>query len=339
MNNIMDKYIDNTEKNIHKYMKMIFNSYYDKDIVSEYINTYINIRYYNIYNGKNMSRPFYLKIMDELNQKAKILKNKYGKESEKIVEDIKKVFNYILFFDNVRKVENFTKIESIKEVIEELATIREKEFGIKNKEDFNEKLYAEIVDDMINKDIYLDKFDTDDFSLKFEKIGEDYIYKTWMDYEIKVPKEYSKMAIDKVFNKGIIGEDKLEVEYTLLSIISIRDILEGNFKDIYLAEFKTSLFNKEQKLERILQVLNNQAIQDKIRLVISYEELTKYKDNVLEYVSKGYKFAIELDNSMKEVKEIERLKMFEIILIPKNLKIKNEVTKEKNKINSKYIIL
>ena len=79
MNNIMDKYIDNTEKNIHKYMKMIFNSYYDKDIVSEYINTYINIRYYNIYNGKNMSRPFYLKIMDELNQKAKILKNKYGK--------------------------------------------------------------------------------------------------------------------------------------------------------------------------------------------------------------------------------------------------------------------
>lgn len=337
MKNIMDEYIEFTEKNIRKYMKMIFNSYYDEEIVSEYIKTYVNIRYYNIYNRENISRPFYLKIMDELDDKSKILQNKYNKEKEKIIKNTKQVFSYILFFDNVRKVENFKKIKSISEVIENLVIIREKEFGIKNKEDFKEKLYKTIVDDMLNKDIYLDNFSNDDFHLDFKKLDEKKeIYYVKLEHDIKMPMQFSNEAVEKVFNKSIIAEDKLEIEYILLSIVSIKDILSGNFNDIYITEFESTLLNKKQKMERILLAINNQALQEKIYLNISYEKLMENKEQVLEYVKKGYNFAVTLDNSVKYIEDVEKLKMFKILIIPKNLKISKEI--KKSHLKEKYIV-
>ena len=334
MNNIMEQYIEVTEKNIREYMKIIFNYHNNDEIISEFITTYINIRYYNIYNGNEKSRPFYLKIMDEINKKSEKIKQNYGPDKEKIIENIKKVFNYILFFDNVRKVENFKSIDSIKEIINELVGIREKEFGIKNKKDFKDKLYEKIIDDMIKKEIYIDSFENEDFSLEFQRINQTDIYNTFLKYNLKMPKEYSKEAIDKVFNKSIISEDKLEIEYLLLSIVVLKDILEGNFKDIYIAEFKCSLFKKEQKLNKILKIIDNQALQEKINLNITYEELIKNKNKVLKYVKEGYKFAITLDNSMKNIEEMEKLKMFRIIVVPDsfklNKKIKNKTFIEKN---------
>ena len=48
MNNLMDEYIEFTKKNLRKYMKIIFEKYYDNIVIEEYIKTYINARYYNI---------------------------------------------------------------------------------------------------------------------------------------------------------------------------------------------------------------------------------------------------------------------------------------------------
>ena len=50
MRNLMDTYLNFTEKKIKKYIKTIFAKYYDEDIVSEYLKTYINARYYNVLN-------------------------------------------------------------------------------------------------------------------------------------------------------------------------------------------------------------------------------------------------------------------------------------------------
>ena len=69
MKNIMDTYLNFTEKKIKKYMKKIFASFYDEEIVSEYLRTYINARYYNICNKEKPARAFYLRIIDELEYK------------------------------------------------------------------------------------------------------------------------------------------------------------------------------------------------------------------------------------------------------------------------------
>ena len=62
MKNLMDQYIDFTNKKLRKYIKMIFRTKYDEDIVKEYLKTYTNARYYNV-NG-NTTRVFYRKIIE-----------------------------------------------------------------------------------------------------------------------------------------------------------------------------------------------------------------------------------------------------------------------------------
>ena len=46
MNNLMDEYIEFTKKNLRKYMKIIFEKYYDNIVIDEYIKTYINVLYH-----------------------------------------------------------------------------------------------------------------------------------------------------------------------------------------------------------------------------------------------------------------------------------------------------
>ena len=50
----------------------------------------------------------------------------------------------------------------------------------------------------------------------------------------------------------------------LLSLITVRDIVDGDFKGIYIAEFANTLFKKKTKLDSILSLIENQALQEKI---------------------------------------------------------------------------
>ena len=101
MNNLMDEYIEFTKKNLRKYMKIIFEKYYDNIVIDEYIKTYINARYYNITHSKVVSRAFFKRILNELEYKKEILERKLQKEEikadERIIENAEKVFEYILF--------------------------------------------------------------------------------------------------------------------------------------------------------------------------------------------------------------------------------------------------
>ena len=133
MKNLMDVYLSFTERKIKKYMKLIFNQYYDENIVNEYLRTYINARYYNIKNSEKPARAFYLRILDELEFKEDILMEKCEEESENLdekqnrlnlIHKVKEVFGYILFFDNVRNIENFKTIDSIREIMSGEVSIR-----------------------------------------------------------------------------------------------------------------------------------------------------------------------------------------------------------------------
>ncbi len=328
MRNLMDEYIDFTSKKIKKYVRMILRSKYDEKIVQEFLRTYVNSRYYNI--NEESSRPFYLKITDELNKKQKILNEKDEEGKELIIEVTKQIFVYMLFFDNVRKVENFKNIKSIKEVINQLIDYCQKTLDIKMQDDIHEALYNEITTDMLDKDIYLDKFETDNFILDFEKTKElDNVYYTRLDYNMRLPMQYSYEAVEKVYNTGTVAENKLAVEYVLLSVVAIRDVLNGNFKDKYIVEFSNSLIKKEQKLDGLLAILTNQALQDKINITISYRDFQKNRDMILEFIGKGYNFAIELDDYLEDVEIIKKLKMFKFIIVPHNIKLYKEAIKYK----------
>ena len=343
MKNIMDTYLNFTEKKIKKYMRMIFAGYYDEKIVSEYLKTYINARYYNIRNTEKPARAFYLRILDELEFKQNILIRKNEEEAEnieekeanlKLINTVKEVFGYILFFDNVRNVDNFKSINSIKEVIKKIMQTVNVEFKIKTTKDFEETFYKEITSDMLDKEIFLDKFETDEFSLRFENSAiRDDLYYAMLEHNVRMPSQYSESAIEKVYTEGIVAEDKLQIEYILLSLVAMRDIINGNFKDSYLAEFTSTLFKKKQKLDSILSLIGNQALQEKISLNISYSDYIKNQKGVLEYTKKGYNFVITLDDSIKSVEDVEKLKMFKIVIAPKKLVLYKEI-KGDNSLNN-----
>lgn len=344
MKNLMDTYLNFTEKKIKKYMRMIFGKYNNEEIVNDYLKTYINARYYNIRNTDKPARAFYLRIIDELTYKEEIIIKKIDKESIdleekqakiKFSENVKEVFSYILFFDNVRNIENFKNIDSIKEIVKKIMQIVNAEYGIKTSKDYEETLYKEITSDMLEKNIFLDKFETDEFMLTFEDVEqEEDLYFAKLEHNVRMPIQYSTVAIEKVFTEGIVAEDKLQVEYMLLSLISMRDIINGNFKDVYIAEFSDTLFKKKTKMDSILSIIGNQALQDKISINITYSDYTKYKKTILEYTKKGYNFVITLDNSIKSIEDVEELKMFKIVVAPQSLVLYRELKQNKAILNN-----
>lgn len=335
MNNLMDTYLKFTEKKIKKYMKIVFSVNYDEEIIEEFLRTYINARYYNVQNSEKPARAFYMRILDELEYKEDMLMKKCDDEAESLnekqsrlnlIHSIKEAFGYVLFFDNVRNIENFKTIDSLHEIIEKMLESVEKDFDIKNPKDVEEKLYQEVKSDMIEKDIFLDKFETDEFSLVFENANfDENFYFVELEHNIKMPMQYSESAINKVFTEGIIAEDKLQIEYILLSTVAIRDIVNGNFKDCYIAEFETSLFKKKQKLNGILALIENQALQEKINLNIKYADYIKNQKSVLEYIKRGFSFVITLDDTLKNAEDVEKLKMFKLVIVPEELKIYKEI--------------
>ena len=141
MKNLMDMYLNFTEKRIKKYMRLIYSQNYNEEIVSEYLKTYVNARYYNIRNTEKRARAFYLRIIDELEFKKDILIKRNDTEVEdreeraanaKFINNAREVFEYILFFDNVRRIENFKKIDSLREIIKKTAQTVSTEFNAKS---------------------------------------------------------------------------------------------------------------------------------------------------------------------------------------------------------------
>ena len=339
MKNLMDVYLSFTERKIKKYMKLIFNQYYDENIVNEYLRTYINARYYNIINIEKPARAFYLRILDELNFKEDTLMKRCEEEAQTLDEKqnklnlihcINEVFGYILFFDNVRNIENFKTIGSIKEIVAKALAVASEAYGFKVPKDAEDKIYKEIKSDLLSKDLFLDKFDTDEFMLNFENSElRDDLFFVELLYNVKMPMQYSSQAVAQVFSEGIIAEDKLQVEYLLLSIIVIRDIVNGSFKDTYIAEFAPTLFKKKQKLDSLLSIIDNQALQSEISLNIMYSDYIKNKKSVFEYTKKGFNFTITLDNSIQSTEDVEELKMFKIVIAQKNLVLYRDLKNNK----------
>ena len=208
----------------------------------------------------------------------------------------------------------------IDEIIEKLYKIRKKLLR-KDNEDFKENFrntYEEYAD---KKEKFLKKFETEEFYLKVTDYeGANNANRVNLKYNIKFPMLYSTQAIENVFNSGLVAEDKLFVEYNLMSVEIIQDILKGNFKRQYIIEFNTNLFKKKRKLASLLNVINNSAVQDKVNLKITYKEFLQNKDNIYELMRDGFKFAVILDNSFEpEYANFERLNAFYYTIASKKL--------------------
>ena len=60
----------------------------------------------------------------------------------------------------------------------------------------------------------------------------------------------------------------------------------------------------------------------------------KNQKAVLAYTKKGYNFTITLDNVVKSIEDVEKLKMFRMVIVPQKLALYKEIKSNKELFNN-----
>ena len=313
MNNIIEKHILKTQKRFKKYCNLILNSKYDRVLAEELIASYLDARYYNCEVDESI-KIFYRRIFDSIKKRSLEL-IKATPEKKEIIDYTTDLFQYFFYFDFVR---NNMEVDHI---INKIADMRATRLNIKSAEtaDFIQGFAKLVEEDTLEVQENLDLYYSDDFELEVKKINSKNkeFYRVKLLYNFELPKIFSQEAIDEVYNTDIIAEDKLFVEYPMVLNMTLIDILNGVFDKFYIVDFSVDLLSKKKKLEQILQMLDNQAAQDKIVFEVGFEEFKENKTEIFKLIKRGFGFALRTNENMPifTIDEIKILDIFDCIIV------------------------
>lgn len=321
--NIVDRYISILKDEFKDYSKLILGKNFNTEIFNIYLENYIESRYYNFIEETNI-RTFRDRMINEI-ETTRINMFDKGIYKENILNAQCEIFKNLLVFDNVSTVQN-----------EEVSINKLQEIYIESHKDNDFKnifLDKNVFYDNLKRNL-IEKYESKIFNVKYFKLDKD-IYISKLEFNIKFSKIYSKSFIETAFNTGTTNEDKLQVEYSLVSKDILNDILDHNFKKKYILNLAESLLSKQKKMKSILNILNSSALQEKASLLITYSNFIKYKETIYTFIKLGYKFSVYLDENFKtDLENLERLNMFEYSILSNELSNYNEIIKHKKEIKN-----
>ena len=299
--NIAKKYIDFSNQCLIQYLKLIIGGKVSQANFKKILTTYNNVRYYNYYptmsNSKSSNLNYYL------NETISGLYPDYSREK------LKEISNLIKFVLNL----DFIHYDQIEGAVLTATTIRTDKT---DENEFVNKLTKLLKENMNRKQKYLDSFRTDVFRLRYERTYNPKVTLVDLDYDIKFPALYSAVAIQKVYKSGIIDEQKLFIEYTLLAVKVLKEIINNDFVSRYIVDFPYTIFSKKTKKNRLFTLIDSDALKDKIIIKMDSTEFEKNQDAVVEMIQAGYKMAIELNYNFDfSPTNLKRLDMFEYIIV------------------------
>lgn len=304
--NVGNTYVNFAKKSITKYMRIILDKYFDKNIFSVLLDTYIDVRYYNYYDGKYKS--FEANINYYMKEKAMgLLENNNNNKSD-IIKKTFHLFKYILYFDDV------IPTTSLKDIVSEITDYRVNELALFDNE-YEQELIDLVRENNKNKKVFFDSFESSRFMLKLSKTNNKNIIYSDISYNINFPKIYSEYSKNKVYSTGIVNEKIFFIKYYLLSSLILKEVISGGFNRKYISSFSISLFDKKEKVDRFLEIINNDCIKEKFIISFTYEEYINNKDKINELISLGYKIAVFIDDKfvLNEINK-RKLDIFSYIL-------------------------
>lgn len=296
MNNVVNDYTDYIVEQFRFYAKKTMEKYYIASIFNEFIEEYILVRYYNIYPQKQNIKTT---ISFYLNKKLNELKTDNPDKIKSIIF-MAKIFNSLIRLNCNIEAEEVNKIEK------ELISIRN-EYGLTEELEFS-KEYREF---RKNKNNFIKAYSSEEFMLEIKSTKHKKISNTTLKYNIKMPELYSKESIDKVFNEGLISEDKLFIQYNLIAIKVLEEIINYDYTTSYLVDFNIELFKKKEKLNRLLKIIDNDITKEKVILKVPYSSFNKERDEIFTLINNGYNFALIKD---KDYKEDDYISLFKCII-------------------------
>lgn len=323
--NIMNEYLITTQKHMSKYIKLIFENDFKKAIFEKFWEIYLNSRYYDFSGDKSENTLKEDTLLELEKGKEKLLAElEKEKEDKKLLIEIKKESKLIedmyLFFVKIIYFDKIVPNKDLDKSIMDIAEMRRTVLG-KNDDGFKENLKNILKENEEELEELYKKYDSTEFYIKISNYKINNAYKVTLKYNFKMPMVYSDTAVSKAFDTGTVNEDKLVIEYNLISLAIVQDVIRGNLKKHYIVEFAESLFEKKQKLEKTLSIIDNPIVQDKISLKLTHAMFLKDKQRIYELMQRGFKFAIIIDNTFESsLGTLERLNMFSYILVDKETK-------------------
>lgn len=309
-NNIAKEYIDFSKKNIIKYLKVILEKYYNKTLVDSLLEEYISVRYYN--NEERKFKSLEANLNYYLKEKSKVLNSDADEEMSFRIKNTFYLFKYILYFDNV------LECESLKEKILEIDEFRNETLCL-NDTLFVDNFYKLVKENELRKAKYLKSFDNEKFLLDVFKTNNSKVNKLKLNNTIKFNKIYSDYSIDKVYNEGIVNEQKIFILYYLSSLLILKNVINGEYDKNYIVDFPISIFDKEQKLNRLINIIDNELVKNNIIIRFKYSDYLLYKEKISIWIKEGFQIAIEIDDKYNYDDSSKIwLDIFKYIIIDKN---------------------
>ena len=290
-------------------------------IRNAFVITYIHARYYNYFSGNDLNykgKNFLIKVDKLFKALGKELAESYNGSDNKYSEKIDKFINIFNIIANLDQAKN-----SISEVK------NKREYYKKEISKFQNELEQEnvliIVNDVIKlqktydeiSKYFLKKLDSNTFYLNIETIKKD-LYAVTLDHNIGFNRVYSDFIIEKIYEEGIIAEDKMPVKITLLLAELLNDMNNCDFNKKYFMMLPETLYSKEKKIWRVLKMFDDEYAKSHVNILIDFITLIKYKKIIKKIRKSGFKFAIRLnDLSSIPAKEKSCLYMANIIFLNK----------------------
>ena len=317
---MISNYIKYFENFLMSYYRLILNNDFDKKLLTPFVEKYIDVRYYNnSILGKGYT--FINKLNTELKNVAKeIIKQDITKEDE--VKEIFTLFGYILYIDDCSEYTNLNTL--IKTISDDLSLNEDKTSELKT-------LVSSFV--KTRRD-FLNVFEDKNFDLKFRRVARN-LRKVEISQNCKLSPIFSEWAINKAYNSGTVLENKQYLLFLMISGYILKNTIELNFNESYLVDFPETLFEKEKKINKYINALDNLVVKPRIHLKLHYETYLKNTEKINGFIKDGFNIAIVLDDSYDN--NIKALDLFSYVFVYEKYEYYDIVIENKDMINAKVI--
>lgn len=301
--NIFKDYLDYDKNFLKEYINTITEKKINSKICDMIVDTYINIRYFNNY------EPVKATIIDNIEY---YVVNNYIRDY--IEKDKKKNAPYIVESLILIRYIMLLERESDKRIERKIKKLEE---GIKEKYENTNVIIVDLIktikDNIRKKGKFVTNLSSNDFSLSKKSTDKDHIYEVFLDNSIKIPDLYSEIAINRVYNTGIIYEDRMLVLYLLTVRELLIDSISRNYDNKYLLPFPISLLEKRNKQITLLKTMEQDYLKERMILEVNYSDYKNNKEQFDKLIHDGYSFAVVIDEDIDD--SLILLNVFSYILL------------------------
>lgn len=322
--NIIGEYIDFVCQQFLQFFKIVLGNKYQKNLTQIFIDKYIDVRYYNETNYLSVKD-----FIDRINKELIDLTQKLADDDNiEYIKDVVALFGYLVYLDDAAMIEE--DIELIKSIVDDGIV------KINNKEETQQLLIDWYKTFKNSKERFIGVLATKDFNLLEKRLYKKLNYLE-LEHNVKISNLYSEYAIDKAYNSGVVGEDKLFITYILASALVLNNAINLDFSRYYMVPMTSTLFEKEKKFNRLMNIIDNVLAKKFISIRITYSDYKANKKKIDELISDGYSFGLELDSKYTGI--TSELVLFPYIFVYEDSPECEMLDREKGRLKSKIIKL